>query len=132
MTILLRDALSKNLVSLLLDKLEGIELIYLFGSHASGLATKASDIDVAILTSKKLDPILRWHTESELANELMSEVDLVDLLNASTVMQNQIIHKGVCIFETDNKSAFFEMQVMSMYQHLNEERTEILQQYMSS
>ena len=126
-----RDVLSKDLVSLLLDKIEGVELIYLFGSHASGLATETSDIDVAVLTSTKLDSVLRWTAQNELASEFSIDVDLVDLLNASTVMQNQIIHNGICIHGAENKSALFEMQVMSMYQHLNEERSEILQQHMS-
>ncbi|MDX2369979.1 MAG: hypothetical protein QNK36_16515 [Colwellia sp.] len=70
--------------------------------------------------------------ESELADELSRDVDLVDLLNASTVMQNQIIQQGICIYDDENNASFFEIQVMSMYQHLNEERADILKQHMSS
>ena len=63
---------------------------------------------------------------------LKNDVDLVDLLSASTVMQNQVIHHGICIYDAANYSALFEMQVMSMYQHLNDERADILQQHMSA
>ncbi|MFQ3221402.1 MAG: hypothetical protein ACI96W_003790 [Paraglaciecola sp.] len=69
--------------------------------------------------------------QSELANALKNDVDLVDLLSASTVMQNQVIHYGICIYDAANHAGLFEMQVMSMYQHLNDERAEILLQHMS-
>ena len=46
-------------------------------------------------------------------------------------MQNQVIHHGMCIYDAANHAALFEMQVMSMYQHLNVERADILKQHMS-
>lgn len=112
------------------DNINGIKAIYLFGSHASGLSHKNSDIDIAVLCHKKLTSVKRWQIQSELANELACEVDLVDLLTASTVMQNQVIQQGICIYDPDNIARLFEMQVMSMYQHLNEERAEIVAEYM--
>jgi len=63
---------------------------------------------------------------------LKSDVDLVDLLSASTVMQNQVVHHGICIYDAANYAVSFEMQVMSMYQHLNDERAGILQQHISA
>jgi predicted nucleotidyltransferase len=132
MLLSIKTKLIEVLPFLLKSKLDGIKAIYLFGSHASGLVTEESDIDIAILMGKKIAPVQRWQIESELANELSSDVDLVDLLNASTVMQNQIIQQGICIYDDDNSACFFEIQVMSMYQHLNEERADILKQYMRS
>ena len=123
--------LVNELPLILRDKLKQIKLIYLFGSQVTGFTSKTSDIDIAVLTEKKLDSVLRWHVEAELADELSSEVDLVDLLSASTVMQNEIIHHGICIYDPENKAALFETQVMSMYQHLNDERAAILKQHMS-
>jgi hypothetical protein len=38
---------------------------------------------------------------------------------------------GICIYDAANYVALFEMQVMSMYQHLNDERADILKQHMS-
>jgi predicted nucleotidyltransferase len=120
-----------NIRSLVLEHCENIKLIYLFGSHADELANSQSDIDIAILGNTKLDSVTRWQWQSELAIALEQDVDLVDLLSASTVMQNQVIHHGICIYDSANYAALFEMQVMSMYQHLNEERADILQQHMS-
>ena len=130
MVLSLKTNLIEVLPSLLKSKLDGVKAIYLFGSYASGLATKKSDIDIAILMDKKIAPVQRWQIESELADELSRDVDLVDLLNASTVMQNQIIQQGICIYDDEKNACFFEIQVMSMYQHLNEERADILKQYM--
>ena len=126
-----QEQLINNIRSLVLEQCENIKLIYLFGSHANGLANSRSDIDVAILGKTKLSPVIRWQWQSELAITLKSDVDLVDLLSASTVMQNQIIHHDCCIYDAANFAASFEMQVMSMYQHLNYERADIIKQHMS-
>ena len=126
-----QEQLINNIRSLVLEHCENIKLIYLFGSHASDLASDSSDIDIAILGNKKLDPVVRWQWQSELAIVLNNDVDLVDLLSASTVMQNQVIHHGLCIYDAGNNAALFEMQVMSMYQRLNDERAGILKQHMS-
>jgi len=123
--------LSHKITQLVIKKLPNVVFIYLFGSQPAGTATNKSDIDIAIFCGKKTDPIIRWNIQSELADELKSEVDLVDLLSTSTVMQHQIIFQGKCIYDPNNKSTAFEMQVMSMYQDLNEQRSEILKQFTS-
>jgi uncharacterized protein len=126
-----QEQLINNICSLVLKHCEHVRLIYLFGSYAKGQASSQSDIDIAILGKTKFDSVSRWQWQSELAIALKSDVDLVDLLSASTVLQNQVIHDGICIYDAANYSASFEMQVMSMYQHLNDERAEILKQHMS-
>ncbi len=119
-----------RLVQALQNLLPEVRLVYLFGSQTDGSATLASDIDVAVLLEKKLDPVARFDLEQTLAIELNQEVDLVDLLTASTVLQNQVIMHGRLLFGSENEQTKFEMQVMSMYQHLNEERADILQEYL--
>lgn len=126
-----QEKLINDIRSLILEQCQGIRLIYLFGSHANDQSNSQSDIDIAILGATKFDSVARWQWQSELAIALKNDVDLVDLLAASTVMQNQVIHHGVCIYDAENYAALFEMQVMSMYQHLNDERADILQQHMS-
>jgi predicted nucleotidyltransferase len=124
-----KKTLNAKITQLLIDKLPELQFIYLFGSQAAGNATKNSDIDIAVFCGKKMDGITRWHIQNELADKLGSEVDLIDLLNTSTVMQHQIIYQGKCIYDPQQKSPAFEMQVISMYQDLNEQRAEILKQY---
>ncbi|MGB0958086.1 MAG: nucleotidyltransferase domain-containing protein, partial [Litorivicinus sp.] len=50
--------------------LPGIELVYLFGSFADGSATAASDVDVAFLSSEKIDALVRYTAAQKLANQL--------------------------------------------------------------
>jgi predicted nucleotidyltransferase len=126
-----QEQLIDNIRSLVLEQCDGIKLIYLFGSRADNTQNSQSDIDIAILGKSKFDPVVRWQWQSKLAIALENDVDLVDLLSASTVMQNQVIHHGMCIYDAANYAALFEMQVMSMYQHLNVERADILKQHMS-
>lgn len=121
----------QHLIQELLQLLPETRLVYLFGSQADGTATEQSDIDIAVLLPQKLDPITRFDIQESLASKLDRDVDLVDLLFASTVMQFQVTTKGECLYGTANERLKFEVQVMSMYQHLNEERADILRQYQS-
>jgi predicted nucleotidyltransferase len=107
-----------------------VRLVYLFGSQADGSATPSSDMDIAVLPETKLEPIARFDLEQTLAIKLNQDVDLVDLLTASTVLQNQVIMHGELLLGSENEQTKFEMQVMSMYQHLNEERAGILQEFL--
>ena len=120
----------KNLIQTLQHLMPDVRLIYLFGSQVDGSATPSSDIDVAVLLKKKLDPVARFDIEQTVAIKLNQDVDLVDLLTASTVLQNQVIMSGELLFGSESEQTQFEMQVMSMYQHLNEERADILQEYL--
>lgn len=125
-----QETLINSIRTLVLERCENIKLIYLFGSHAHGLTNSQSDVDIAILGKTEFDPITRWQWQNELVTALNNDVDLIDLLRASTVMQNQVIHQGLCIYDAANYAVLFEMQVMSMYQHLNDERADILKQHM--
>lgn len=77
-----------------------------------------------MLLTEKTPTVTRWEIQQEL--EFDVDIDLIDLLAASTVMQNQIINKGTCLYDAKDYKGKFEMQVMSMYQHLNEERSSLL------
>lgn len=88
----------KLLTEKLTDVGISVKVIYLFGSYANGSATSTSDIHIAVFGNKKIPLLTRWQIQAELADALACEVDLVDLLSASTVMQNQIIQHGIsCI-----------------------------------
>ncbi|REG81005.1 type VII toxin-antitoxin system MntA family adenylyltransferase antitoxin [Marinomonas pollencensis] len=120
----------ENLTQAIKQLMPTVRLVYLFGSQADGSAAPSSDIDIAVLLKKKLDPVARFDLEQTLAIKLDKDVDLVDLLTASTVLQNQVIMNGELLFGSESEQAKFEMQIMSMYQHLNEERADILQEYL--
>jgi uncharacterized protein len=101
--------------------------VWLFGSTASGDRTNASDIDLAILLSQKADSVKLWQCSQHIASQIHKDVDLVDLLEASTVFRAQIVQKGKLIYCADKfKCDMFEIQVLSSYLLLNEERKELM------
>jgi predicted nucleotidyltransferase len=118
----------KNLiVKPLLDAIPGCQAIYRFGSWETSAQRSDSDIDIAVLPPDVLEPVRRWELAQTLASLLGRDVDLVDLLSASTVLRMQVVAHGEVLF-TSNASAVeqFEDMVYSSYARLNEERRDIL------
>jgi len=104
-----------------------VQAIYLFGSVARGEAREESDVDLAILAEREVDPVLLWETAQEIADAVGREVDLLDLRAVSTVMRMQVISRGERIDCRDKMAAeVFEDFVFSHYALLNEERQAIL------
>ncbi|NQY63713.1 MAG: nucleotidyltransferase domain-containing protein [Alteromonadaceae bacterium] len=120
-----------KLVDLIKKDHPNVKLIYLFGSQASGQQHGNSDWDLAILNDTKLDPLNRWQLSEKLAELLKTDVDLVDLKEASTVLQMQIVTKGSLLFDKNNDSAAFEMMVFSMYGRLQEGRKSIITNFIN-
>ncbi|WP_242220047.1 type VII toxin-antitoxin system MntA family adenylyltransferase antitoxin [Bacillus cereus group sp. BfR-BA-01380] len=97
--------------------------IIVFGSTAQNRTRADSDIDIAYVSDVVLDNYERFLLAQELANIAHSDVDLVDLSQASTIFQAQIIHEGKTIYCSDEeRKIVFEMKVLKMYARLNEER----------
>ncbi|MDY0269228.1 type VII toxin-antitoxin system MntA family adenylyltransferase antitoxin [Trichloromonas sp.] len=102
--------------------------IYRFGSWRTEAERPASDIDLAILPAAPLDNVRRWEVAQQLATLAGRNVDLVDLLAASTVLRMQVVGHGVCLFRADeNAVATFEDMVFSAYCRFNLERRDILE-----
>lgn len=101
--------------------------VYLFGSAAAGTMRVESDVDVAILPRDPLDPVFLFKKQTELAERIGRDTDLVDLDRASTVFRKEVLRGGRLIFETDpRRRAEFEMYALSDYARLNEERAPVL------
>ena len=118
----------KNLiVKTLLDIVPGCQAIYLFGSWGTGAQRPDSDIDIAVLNMDVLEPVRRWEVAQCLASLVGRDVDLVDLLRASTVFRMQVVAHGELLYTSDASAVEqFEDMVFSSYARLNEERREIL------
>jgi len=100
--------------------------IYVFGSHASGHAHVESDLDLAVLLSGSSDPVKLWSVAEEIALWLGSDVDLIDLRQASTVMQYQIIMTGQRLWQADSQAALYETFILSENTDFNQARAGIL------
>ncbi|MCL2894663.1 type VII toxin-antitoxin system MntA family adenylyltransferase antitoxin [Brenneria tiliae] len=124
--------MNDKIVSVLRKALPDIKIIYLFGSQASGQARADSDVDVAIMAEKRLEPVARWELSNQLAKTLHRDVDLVDLLQASTVLRIEIIRNGRLLYQQEDEAEKFEMTALSMYQHLQRERAHIITSFQQS
>lgn len=110
--------------------------IYLFGSCVAGDSESGRDVDIALLLSperaaeeKSLD---MSPCAIALERALSKDVDLLNARLVSTVFQKEIIG-GTLLYEGDSYAvAEFEMLVVSLYQKLNEERREILEDFLGA
>jgi predicted nucleotidyltransferase len=115
------------LLDLLRTRVSGLVAVYLFGSAETGGTHATSDLDLAVLASSRLDPVIRWELQEDIAQRAGRSVDLVDLRSASTVMQMQVVSTGRLLLSMDAAEVDrFEMYVYADYCRLNEERRAIL------
>lgn len=105
-----------------------VQLIYFFGSRSNGQEHSQSDWDLAVMCSHKLTPLERFECANKMANTLNAEVDWVDLLEASTVLQMQIIQQGRVLLNNGAQDTF-ENQVFAMYAELQESRAAIMKDF---
>lgn len=113
--------------ALLVAALPDLQAVYLFGSHAVGQAGADSDLDLAVLAARPLDPLERWEVQESVAGLIGCDVDLVDLRAASDVLRAQVLAHGRVVFDADPPARqAFEAYALSSYALLNEERALIL------
>lgn len=108
-------------LDLILRTLEGVQAIYLFGSQHQGMATKESDVDLAVLAAKPYSAKLLWQLANKLAVQLDCDVDLVDLRSATTVMQYQVLNTGQRLWPSQETLdvGLFELMVFKEKRGLN-------------
>jgi uncharacterized protein len=120
--------LEQHIVKLVKQALPDVLSIYLFGSATTKFARTESDVDLAVLSQHKMAPLETWELSQKIAYVIRMDVDLIDLLQASTVLRMQIVGTGKRIYCKDKLACdVFETMVYSSYAFLNEERKEILE-----
>ena len=109
------------------SEIPSVVAIYLFGSAAAGELRTDSDIDLAVLPTAPAPTAQLWSLAQGLAVSAGRDVDLIDLLSASTVMRAQVISKGKRLYcANELLCSNFEDRVYADYARLNEERRHIL------
>lgn len=116
------------LVALLRQRIPSLSAIWIFGSRASGDAGPGSDLDVAILADDPGDPVTLWELAGELEDHVGVPVDLVDLRQATTVLQYQVVTKGERVWERDSGAALYEAFILSERTALEEARRPLLEE----
>ena len=121
------QALRTQIVNHLHEAVPSLQAIYLFGSIVTEHFTEQSDIDIAILRREPIDAVFRWELLQQIAIALNREVDLIDLTNATTVMQFQVVSTGERIFTANpSEMEWWELKVYQLYLTLNDDRKPIL------
>ena len=116
------------IVRLASKKLPGLLSIYRFGSWGTPYERADSDIDLAVLLQGAMDSASLWDVAQDIAKVIGKNVDLVDLLQASTVMRMQVISTGKRLYCSNPiVCEQFEDYVYVAYARLNEERRGILE-----
>jgi predicted nucleotidyltransferase len=122
-----RALIETSIVTAIAEAIPGCLAIYRFGSWGTEAERPDSDLDLAILPPAPLDNVARWELAQRLASLAGRDVDLVDLLRASTVLKMQVVSQGTLLHDSGlSEVARFEDYVFSSYARLNEERRDIL------
>ena len=112
---------------MLLKTIPDCRAIYRFGTWGTAEERLDSDLDLAFLPCTAMDNVRRWELAQHIACLVGRDVDLVDLLTASTVFRIQVLANGERLYCSDCAEVEeFEDLVFSEYARLNEERREIL------
>jgi len=110
----------------LIESRLGPAAVILFGSAARGLASEASDLDLAILPATPVEPMPLLDTACELEARLGVAVDLVDLSGASPILCAQILKHGKVLQAADRrKLGAFIARALSEYDDLKAVRAPI-------
>jgi predicted nucleotidyltransferase len=107
-----RDSTKEEIIEMLetfFKDVHGVALVFLFGSTATGLAHRKSDVDIGVLfkTRPRIDRIIRLR--DKLISVLRKEVDLSVLNEASPILKMQVLKNGTLVYAADKRqfSQFF-------------------------
>lgn len=117
----------ENIKKFLISKVDPY-LIIIFGSAAQGRMNPDSDIDVAYLSHHRaVSAYDLYMLAQEMAGIVGRDIHLIDLQQASTVLQAQVVSRGTVILDLEpQKRQEFFILTLKQYARLNEERKPIL------
>jgi len=105
-----------QLVPEIIAKFPSIQIIYLFGSHASDTPKANSDVDIAVFTDGRETPTMDLELGAFLQQRLDRPVDVVIMQKVSPILQHEVLQKKVRVFEKAAASrAFLENQSLRAY-----------------
>ncbi len=116
----------QHIVETLKQEIPTLQALYLFGSQRDGSAIFSSDVDIAYLSTKSLDNVVRWRLAQKLAGKLSKDVDLVELSSTNTVFRYQILSTGERLYGEGYEVEAFETLAYSFYLRFQEERHPIV------
>jgi uncharacterized protein len=131
----MNESMMNKIITIITGQIPSALAIYIFGSHATDTNLSQSDVDIAFFTpfESKISPIEIHRIKMQLEVALGKDVDLVHLNTATTVFQFEITTTAKQLYVSDAEVVLkYEALVLSMYQRLQEERKDILDEIISS
>ena len=116
----------QHIVEMLKQTIPTLQALYLFGRQKDGSAISSSDVDIAYLSAKPLDNVVRWELSQQLARQLSKDVDLIELSQTNTVFRYQILSTGERLYGEGYEVEAFETLAYSFYLRFQEERQPIV------
>ncbi len=93
----------ENIIIETVIKYAEIDLIYIFGSYLTENYNIESDIDIAVLSSDKMEKETLMKIKLELMEKTGREIDLIDLWESGNSVNKEIIFKGKNIYKKSEK-----------------------------
>lgn len=122
-------ALTSQQTAIILETLDErfqADAVWLFGSRVTGRATPTSDIDIAVLFTKRPSAVERLELQALLAERLETAVDLVDLDTASPALSMQVLRQGKLLVDRNSRRRLaFTVLAPSRYEDLRRLRAPI-------
>lgn len=102
---------------------KNVELAYIFGSQTKQAHSKARDLDIAVLLTRKPSAQTKLRFLNDLCSDLQkiakAEIDLTILNDASPFLKHQVLKYGKGIFERNEKcDSRFRYAAISEYLHV--------------
>ena len=103
----------------MLDQRGDLSTLWVFGSHAKGTARSDSDLDLAALFARPINPLELADLAADLSVAIGRAVDLIDLDRASPILAHQVLKYGRLFVDRDpaRRRRFFVRHV-SVYDDL--------------
>ncbi len=113
-----------ELLSEVVEPIQGIENLYLFGSAAAKRVTPLSDLDFAVLLNEQVPEKKYLDFKLSLIDKFAktlgtSEIDLILLNQATPLLAYEVTRSGKVLFERNRGERIdYECKIMSFYFHM--------------
>ncbi len=122
-------SMNETIKTALISLFPEIVALYVFGSAAKGELTNESDIDIALLSEKKIEKHRLLDAKTILTQKLNRDIDLIDLNSENLVFQYEILKTGKKLFSSNQlKTDQIELRLMTMYLDFQDMRKDLLTQ----
>ena len=100
----------KQIIPEIVARFPFIQVLYLFGSRASGAANAKSDIDLAVFTDGREPPTMDLELGAFLHQALKHPVDVVIMQKVSPILQHEVLRNKIRIFEKEAGTRAFNFR----------------------